>query len=85
MHDEESTHPAATGVAALSARIFDPSGSHSPCARVITKVLMNESGATSLYYDDKGNPMLSSKLVRDPKFTARVVAETRPLVAAVAA
>ena len=49
-------------------------------ARVITKVLMNESGATGVYYDDKGNPMLSSELVRDPKFTARVVSETRALL-----
>jgi len=49
-------------------------------ARVIMKVLMNESGATGVYYDEKGNPMLSSELVRDPKFTARVVCETRALL-----
>jgi spore maturation protein SpmB len=49
-------------------------------ARVITKVLMNESGAAGVYYDDMGNPMLSSELVRDPKFTARVVSETRALL-----
>jgi hypothetical protein len=36
--------------------------------------------ATGVYYDDKGNPMLSSELVRDPKFTARVVSETRALL-----
>jgi hypothetical protein len=48
-------------------------------ARVITKV-MNESGATGVRYDDKGNPMLSSELVRDSKFTARVVSETRALL-----
>jgi hypothetical protein len=50
-------------------------------ARLITKVLMNESGATGVYYDDKGIPMFGSELVRDPKFTARVVAETRALLA----
>lgn len=50
-------------------------------ARVITKVLMNEAGATGVYYDDEGNPMFGSKLVRDPKFTARVVSETRALLA----
>jgi NAD(P)-dependent dehydrogenase (short-subunit alcohol dehydrogenase family) len=49
-------------------------------ARVIAKVLMNESGATGVYYDDKGNPMLSSEPVRDPKFTSRVVSETRALL-----
>ncbi len=54
-------------------------------ARVITKVLMNEAGATGVYYDDKGDPMLSSKLVRDPMFTARVVSETHALLATVRA
>jgi NAD(P)-dependent dehydrogenase (short-subunit alcohol dehydrogenase family) len=49
-------------------------------ARVITNVLMNESGATGVYYDDEGDPMLSSELIRDPKFTARVVSETRALL-----
>ncbi len=50
-------------------------------ARVITKVLLNEGGATGVYYDDKGQPMSASALVKDPKFTARVVAETRALLA----
>jgi NAD(P)-dependent dehydrogenase (short-subunit alcohol dehydrogenase family) len=54
-------------------------------ARVITKVLINESGQTGVYYNDEGHPMLASKLVRDPKFTARVVAETRALLAAIPA
>jgi len=27
--------------------------------RVMTKVLLNESGATGVYYDDKSDPMLS--------------------------
>jgi len=54
-------------------------------ARVITNVLMNESGETGVYYDEKGDPMLSSELVRDPRFTARVVSETRALLETVQA
>ena len=46
-------------------------------ARVVTKILINASGQTGIYYDDGGHPMLGSALVRDPKFTDRVVAETR--------
>lgn len=52
-------------------------------ARLITEVLMKWSGPTGVYYDDKGQPMLPSTLVRDPKFTIRVVAETRALLATV--
>ena len=52
-------------------------------ARVITKALTNESGETGVYYDERGHPMLGSALVRDPKFTARVVAETRALLATI--
>jgi NAD(P)-dependent dehydrogenase (short-subunit alcohol dehydrogenase family) len=54
-------------------------------ARVITQVLLNESGRTGVYFDEEGQPMLASTLVRDPKFTARVVAETRSLLATVPA
>ncbi|MGO9134112.1 MAG: SDR family NAD(P)-dependent oxidoreductase [Methylovirgula sp.] len=50
-------------------------------ARVLTKVLTDESGQTGLYYDEGGHPMLGSTLVRDPKFQDRVVAETRALLA----
>jgi NAD(P)-dependent dehydrogenase (short-subunit alcohol dehydrogenase family) len=52
-------------------------------ARVLTKVLLNESGATGIYYDEGGHPMLGSALVRDPKFQDRVVAETRALLSTV--
>ena len=52
-------------------------------ARVITQVLLNESGSTGVYFDDEGQPMQASTLVRDPKFTARVIAETRSLLATV--
>ncbi|SEF15781.1 short chain dehydrogenase [Rhizobiales bacterium GAS191] len=50
-------------------------------AREATKLLINESGHTGIYYDDDGHPMLGSKLARDPKFADRVVAETRALLA----
>ena len=49
-------------------------------ARVITKVLMDESGQTGVYYDEGGHPMHGSTLVRDPAFQDRVVAETRALL-----
>jgi len=52
-------------------------------ARVVTKILINASGQTGIYYDDGGHPMLGSALVRDPKFTDRVVAETRALLSTV--
>jgi hypothetical protein len=54
-------------------------------ARVITKVLIDASGQTCVYYDEGGHPMLGSALVRDPKFQDRVVAETRELLAKVPA
>jgi NAD(P)-dependent dehydrogenase (short-subunit alcohol dehydrogenase family) len=52
-------------------------------ARVITKILIDESGQTGIYYDDGGHPMMGSELVRDPKFTSRVVAETRVLLSTI--
>ena len=52
-------------------------------APVITKVLLNESNETGQYYDEKGQPMLDSVLVRDPKFQDRVVAETRALLSTI--
>ena len=50
-------------------------------ARLATKVLIDASGRTGIYYDEGGHPMLGSALVRDPKFQDRVVAETRALLA----
>jgi hypothetical protein len=41
----------------------------------------SESGQTGVYFDEKGHPMSGSALVRDPKFDARVVTETRALLA----
>jgi hypothetical protein len=52
-------------------------------ARVITKVLINKSGQTGVYYDEKGHSMHGSALVRDPKFADRVVNETRALLSTV--
>ncbi len=50
-------------------------------ARVITKALIDTSGQTGVSYDESGRPMLGSEQFRDPKFTARVVSETRALLA----
>jgi NAD(P)-dependent dehydrogenase (short-subunit alcohol dehydrogenase family) len=46
-------------------------------ARVITRILIEPSGQTGVYYDEGGHPMEGSALVRDPEFQDRVVAETR--------
>ncbi|MBP0459027.1 SDR family NAD(P)-dependent oxidoreductase [Streptomyces montanisoli] len=54
-------------------------------ARVITRVLTDESDATGAYYDERGRPMRGSAQVHDPAFNARVVAETRELLRAVPA
>jgi NAD(P)-dependent dehydrogenase (short-subunit alcohol dehydrogenase family) len=49
-------------------------------AKVITKIITDDSGTTGEYYDEIGRPMLASELVRDPQFTSRVIAETRELL-----
>jgi NAD(P)-dependent dehydrogenase (short-subunit alcohol dehydrogenase family) len=54
-------------------------------ARVITQILTDASGKTGVYYDEGGQPMLGSALVRDPMFQDRVVAETRALLSTVPA
>lgn len=46
-------------------------------AQVITKVMTDASSQSGVYYDERGNPMQGSALVRDPNFQERVVAETR--------
>jgi NAD(P)-dependent dehydrogenase (short-subunit alcohol dehydrogenase family) len=53
--------------------------------KVITNALLNESGETGVYYDERGKPMLGSTQVRDPEFQDRVVAETRALLSTVPA
>jgi hypothetical protein len=52
-------------------------------ARVATKVLIDASGQTGIYYDEGGHPMLGSALARDPKFQDRVVTETRALLSTI--
>jgi len=54
-------------------------------AQVITSAVLNEPGVTGAYYGEKGQPMTGSALVQDPEFQDRVVAETRALLATVAA
>jgi NAD(P)-dependent dehydrogenase (short-subunit alcohol dehydrogenase family) len=54
-------------------------------ARVIIKAVLNKAGKTGIYYDERGQPMLASALVRDPKFQDRVVAETRELLSTISA
>jgi NAD(P)-dependent dehydrogenase (short-subunit alcohol dehydrogenase family) len=54
-------------------------------AKVVTNALLNESGETGVYYDERGRPMLGSTQVRDPEFQDRVVAETRALLSTVSA
>ena len=36
------------------------------------RLILNESGETGVYYDEKGHPMLGFALVRDPKFQDHV-------------
>jgi NAD(P)-dependent dehydrogenase (short-subunit alcohol dehydrogenase family) len=52
-------------------------------ARIIIKVLTDQSDATGIYYDENGKPMLASSQVRDAEFSDRYVAETRALLATV--
>ena len=52
-------------------------------AKVITKILIDTSGKTGVYFDEKGHPMLGSELVQDTKFQDRVVAETREFLSRV--
>jgi NAD(P)-dependent dehydrogenase (short-subunit alcohol dehydrogenase family) len=52
-------------------------------ARVLSKILLDKSAASGVYYDESGHPMSGSAQVRDPEFTKRVVTETRALLATV--
>jgi len=54
-------------------------------ARVISKILIDTSGQTGVYYDEGGQPMQGSALVHDQRFQDRVVAETRSLLVRVPA
>lgn len=50
-------------------------------AKIITKILTDTSDKTGIYYDEKGQPMQGSELLKDIKFQDRVVSETRTLLA----
>ena len=52
-------------------------------ARVITKVLTDDSMQTGGYFDENGKPMRGSTQIHDPAFQDRYVAETRALLATV--
>jgi NAD(P)-dependent dehydrogenase (short-subunit alcohol dehydrogenase family) len=54
-------------------------------ARMATKILTDTSGQTGVYYDENARPMMASTQARDLAFSDRVVAETRALLANVAA
>jgi NAD(P)-dependent dehydrogenase (short-subunit alcohol dehydrogenase family) len=54
-------------------------------ARVMTKILTDPSGQNGIYYDERGASKLASEQLRDPAFAARIVAETRALLATVPA
>ena len=54
-------------------------------AQMISKILTDESGKTGVYFDEKGQPMLGSIQVRDPKFQDLVVTETRAFLSKVKA
>jgi NAD(P)-dependent dehydrogenase (short-subunit alcohol dehydrogenase family) len=49
-------------------------------ARVIARIVTNNSGETGTYYDHAGQPAAGSALVRNLEFQDRVVAETRALL-----
>jgi len=52
-------------------------------ARVITKIITDDSGRTGVYYNERGEPMAGSSLVHDPGFQDLVVAETRTFLSAI--
>ncbi len=49
--------------------------------RLLARLLTDTSGRTGVYFDEHGEPMSGSPTVSDPAFQARVVAETRALLA----
>jgi NAD(P)-dependent dehydrogenase (short-subunit alcohol dehydrogenase family) len=52
-------------------------------ARLEATILTATSGRGGTYFDEAGEPMLGSTLAQNPKFQARVVAETRAFLSAV--
>ena len=60
-------------------------GTPKRAARMITRIMVDRSGPSGVYYDESGQPTLGSALVHDPNFQDRIVAETRALLATVPA
>lgn len=52
-------------------------------ARVIAAIITDQSVKSGTYCDEKGRPMQGSVTVRNPKFRARVMAETRTLLSTI--
>lgn len=52
-------------------------------AAILTTILTGETGATGLYYDEKGEPMAGSTLAESVEFQERVVTETRAFLASI--
>jgi hypothetical protein len=54
-------------------------GSSTPkrAGKVIANAVINATGETGVYFDERGQPMRGSTRVNDPAFQDRVVAETR--------
>ncbi len=53
-------------------------------ARMITRLLTDRAPATGVYFDERGEPMRGSARAHDAAFQARVLRETRALLAEVA-
>lgn len=51
--------------------------------RVISRIVVDPSAATGIYYDENGKPMKASKQVSDPGFSDRYVQESRDLLATI--
>jgi NAD(P)-dependent dehydrogenase (short-subunit alcohol dehydrogenase family) len=49
--------------------------------RVIARIMTSDSGATGVYFSERGQPMQGSAQVSDATFQDRLVAETRALLA----
>jgi hypothetical protein len=49
--------------------------------RVIARIMTNDSGATGVYFNERGQPMHGSRQVSDATFQDRLVAETRAFLA----
>jgi NAD(P)-dependent dehydrogenase (short-subunit alcohol dehydrogenase family) len=70
------------GVLPLMAPFMQYWSTPQQAGRVAARILTAASPPTGVYFNEKGQPMRGSPLAHDPVFTARVVAETRSLLAA---